>query len=236
MPAGVELTRSGDVTITKDGTVVDGLRVDGEIIVEADNVTIRNTLIETDTNLYPIHVRNDTEGVLIENVEIDGQGGTGKGIFFQGSGTVRNTEIHSTDRGILIQADDVTVTESYIHDLQRQPEGHHDTIQLRGGDNVTISGNTLMPYKASTDDPMNAALQIGSLVGSDTITNLRVVGNLMNGGNHTINGGGRGEVDSARYSDNEFGRDFRYSPAANLENSVWTDTNVWHDTGETIDR
>lgn len=234
VPEGVELRASDSITVTKDGTVIEARHVTGRIIIDADDVTVRDTLVETDTNLYPIHVQPGTTGAVIDSVEIDNLGGTGRGIFFQGSGTVRHADIHSADQGIRIQADDVTVAESWIHDLQRQDEGHHDTIQIRSGDDVTIEGNTLQPYKESTEDPMNAAIQIGSLTGDDQITNLLVRDNFMNGGNHTINGGGRGEVESARYSGNRFGRDARYSPAANLENSVWEDSNVWDDTGEPV--
>ena len=115
--------------------------------------------------------------------------------------------------------------------MRRQVGGHHDSIQVRSGDNITLQGNTLLPYVALTNDPMNAALQIGSLIGSDQISNLRVIGNYMNGGNFTVNGGGRNEVDSALYSGNRFGRDFRYGVQGNLDNSVWDATNVWNDTG-----
>src|SRR5699024_9334092 len=120
------------------------------------------------------------------------------------SGIIRAANIHSGKIGMQIKADGVVVEDSYIHDLERMDGGHHDTIQIRSGDNVTIRGNNLQPYVESEDDPMNAAIQIGSLAGDDQISNLRVIGNLMNGGNFTINGGGRGEVDSARYAENEF--------------------------------
>ncbi len=234
VPDGVSLTRSGNVTVTRDGTVLDGLHVRGRIIIAADNVTVRNTLIEGGGGLYPIQVEGGTSGALIEHVEIDNLGDTGIGILMSGSGTIRYADIHSAEDGIRIQSDDVTVEYSYIHDLQRQPGGHHDTIQIRNGDNVTLRGNNLQAYVAATDDPMNAALQIGSLLGSDRISNLLVVGNLMNGGNFTINAGGRGEVDSARYSRNQFGRDFRYGVVGNLEEGDWESTNVWFDTGEPV--
>ena len=78
------------------------------------------------------------------------------------------------------------------------PVGHHDSLQIRRGDNVTIRGNNFQAYKASTDDPMNAAIQMGSLLGTNPISNFLVEGNLMNGGNFTINGG-NGIVDSALY-------------------------------------
>ena len=160
-------------------------------------------------------------------------GSTGIGIFFSSAsgGTVRRANIHSAEDGIRIQGDNVTIQSSYIHDLQRQDGGHHDSIQIRRGDDVTIQGNTLLPYVSRPGDSMNAALQIGSLLGDDPISDLRVIGNYMDGGNFTVNGGSRGEVESALFSGNRFGRDFRYALGGNLDNSTWDATNVWDDTG-----
>lgn len=234
VPDEMDLTPSDSLTITEDGTVVDGLHVRGTITIAADDVTVRNTLVQGGGSLYPIRVEGGTSGALIEHVEVDNLGDTGIGIFLSGSGTVRHADIHSAEDGIRIQSDDVTIEHSYIHDLQRYAGGHHDTIQIRSGDNITLRGNNLQPYVQSTDDPMNAALQIGSLSGDDRISNLLVVGNLMNGGNFTVNGGGRDEVDSARYTQNQFGRDFNYGPVGNLQHSVWESSNVWFDTGEPV--
>ncbi|MGN0065001.1 MAG: right-handed parallel beta-helix repeat-containing protein [Nocardioides sp.] len=222
------------MTITEDGTVVEGLHIRGSVTVEADDVIIRNSLIQTDTSLYPVRVADGAANVLIENVEIDNMGGTGIGIFFNGgTGHVVGANIHSSEDGIRIQSDDVVIERSYIHDLQRQSGGHHDCIQIRRGDNVTITGNTLMAYVGSSDDPLNAAIQIGSLSGDDRITNLRVTGNYMNGGNFTFNGGGRGEIESAVISGNRFGRDYRYGVIGNMDGDAvsWEADNVWDDTG-----
>ncbi len=214
---------------------MENLHVTGTVTITASDVTFRNSLVQTDTSLYPIQVIDGATGVLIEDVEVDNMGGAGIGIFFSSaSGTVRRANVHSAEDGIRIQADDVTVESSYIHDLQRQDGGHHDTIQIRRGDNITLRGNTLLPYNADTKDPMNAAIQIGSLLGDDQISNLLVSGNYMNGGNFTINGGGRDDVDSAVYSDNRFGRDFRYDVHGNLDSSTWEASNVWDDSGKSI--
>ncbi len=233
VPAGTTLRPSGSLTITQDGAVVNARHVQGSITIVADNVTVRNTLVQNDTDGYPIHIDGGATNVLIEDVEVDNLGGTGIGILFSSdtSGTVRRANIHSGEDGIRIQASNVTVESSYIHDLHRQPEGHHDAVQIRSGDNITLVGNTLLAYNAETGDPMNAAIQIGSLVGDDQITNLQVIGNYMDGGSFTVNGGGRDEVDSAVYSGNRFGRNFRYGVRGNLDNSTWDRSNVYDDTG-----
>lgn len=228
------MRRSESITVTQDGAVIERLHVRGTLTIAANNVTVRDTLVRTDTSRYPIHIEKGTSGTLIEYVEVDNERSTGIGILVRGQATIRSTNVHSASDGIRIQADGVVVEKSFIHDLARISGGHHDAIQIRRGNNITISGNNLQAYHAGTDDPMNAAIQIGSLLGEDPISNLTVVSNLMNGGNYTVNGGRSTDLDSARYADNRFGRDFRYGPVGNLHNSTWASTNVWHDTGARI--
>ena len=43
VPAGTTLTPSGSITVSTPGNVISGLNVTGEIDVNANNVTIRNT-------------------------------------------------------------------------------------------------------------------------------------------------------------------------------------------------
>ncbi|WP_185975647.1 right-handed parallel beta-helix repeat-containing protein [Tessaracoccus rhinocerotis] len=211
--------------------MIDALDVRGSIVVRADNVTIKNSRVTTDAR-YPIHITSGVTGTLIDHVEVSNAGSNGKGIFFDGgTGTVRYSDIHSAEDGVHIVADGVTLEHNYIHDLTRFAGAHPDTIQIRGGDNITVRHNNLQAYTASIG-VMNAAIQIGSLAGGDTITNLRVTDNLMNGGHVTVNGGGRGEVDSAIYSNNRFGRAHQYSVQANVQNSVWEASNVYDDNGQ----
>lgn len=237
VPAGLRLTHSGSLTITVDGTVVDGLNVTGEITVNADNVIIRNSLIQSATRLSPIMVMAGSTGVLIEHVEVDNLNSRGIGVNFKpgSSGTVRFANIHSGEDGIRISSSNVTIEYCYVHDLFRTPEGHHDSIQIRAGDNIVIRHNNLQAYVRQTKDPMNASLQIGSLATKDRISNLLVESNLMNGGNFTINGGKDG-VESAIYRGNRFGRDFRYGVRGNMtKTSLWDASNVWDDDGRPVE-
>lgn len=236
VPDGVPLTHSDGLTITEDDTVVDGQEVNGRIIVQANNVTIRNTKVTSSTDVSPLQIDENAEGTLIENVEVDNSGEPGLGILIRGDDTtVRAADIHSAEDGMRIEASNVLVEGCYIHDMQRFSGGHHDSIQIRKGDDITLTGNNLQSYKASTYDPQNAALQIGSLVGDDPISNLVVSNNLMNGGNYTINGGRSGDTDSARYTNNQFGTDYRYGIVANLQQgSIWEDSNVDHESGEPV--
>lgn len=235
--AGVNLKESGSIVVTRDGTVIEGLHIRGEITVRADNVVIRDTLIQSDTTSYPILVASGSTGTLIEHVEVDNLQSTGINIYFQGgSGTVRNANIHSGEDGIRIEADGVVVENSYIHHLELFPGGHHDTIQIRSGDNVIIRGNNLQAYNPDAPSSLqeNAAIQIGSLVsGSDPISNFLVENNLMNGGAYAVNGGRAADLDSAIYRNNRFGRDALYGAGGNFSraSTTWATSNVWDDNG-----
>lgn len=222
---GVALTNSDSIVVDKAGTVIERLRVKGRIVVEADDVTIRDTLVEGGGTHYPIRIARGVKNVLIEHVEVQNDPGGGIGIFFNGgTGTVRHANIHTATDGIRVQADDVTIEYSYIHDLRRSEGGHHDSIQIRSGANTTIRGNTLLPYVASTDDPMNAAIQIGSLA-KGPLVNLVVEKNFMDGGNYTINGGK--DVESGSFIGNTFGPHARYGVRSGMPAGVeWRDNKM----------
>lgn len=230
---GVTLTDSESLVIDEPGTVIEGLRVRGRIEVRADDVVIRDTLVEGGGTHYPIRIGRGVKNVLIEHVEVHNEPGGGICIFFNsGSGTVRYANIHTATDGIRIQADDVTIEHSYIHDLKRIDGGHHDSIQIRSGHRVTIRGNSLLPYVERTDDPMNAAIQIGSVT-KGPLVDLTVEGNYMDGGNYTINGGT--DLESASFVGNYFGPHARYGVRSRMPAEiVWRD-NVMAETGELVE-
>jgi hypothetical protein len=81
---------------------------------------------------------------------------------------------------------------------------------------------------------MNAAFQFGETTG--VIRNCLFEGNLLNGGNFTVNGGGGGTTGAAcNFRKNTFGRDYRYGAFGNLGPTAILDaTNVFADTGRSI--
>lgn len=207
VPVGTTLTDSGSLVITTPGAVIDALHVRGTVKVQADNVTIRRSIIDS-TGTYPVQLMGDAKGLVIEDSEIDGGGKASAAILKRGY-TLRRVEIRNVKDGPRIEGDDVTIEDCLIWKLTRVEGGHHDTIQIRKGIGITIRHNTLLPYRADTDDPMNAAIQIGSALGDVPISGLVVEGNYMDGGNYTINGGSSW-VTEAVYRGNTFGEHFRY--------------------------
>ena len=76
VPAGTTLKPSGTITVSQPGTVIDGLDVDGEIYVEASDVTIKNTRV-TGHSWAVIDVAQGASNVTIQDVEVDGSGTAG---------------------------------------------------------------------------------------------------------------------------------------------------------------
>jgi hypothetical protein len=228
VPAGVTLTPSGSITITQDGTVIDGLEITGTVTVNANNVTIRRTLIK---NTGSIPVRVNGKGLVMEDSEIDGQGGGNPAVAYSNY-TLLRVNIHDVAEGPRISGGNVTIEASYIHNLLQVGSNHTDAVQSTGGSNIILRGNTIQVNNPQTGSYGNAAFQFGEE--DSPIRACTVDGNLFDGGNYTINGGGGGTTGAAcTFLNNQFQSDFRYGPRGNLgPNTVWdAATNVWFGTG-----
>ncbi len=205
-PRSTNLAASGSKTITQNGAVVENLRINGTLTIQANDVTIRNVFIEN-TDTYPIRA-TEASNLLVEDTEIDGNG-EGNVAVYGGSYTLRRVDIHDTLDGPRIEGDNVLIENSFIHDLHRVPDGHHDIIQIRNGNNIQIRNNTLTAFNARTNDPMNAAIQIGGLNGP--LSGLVVENNYMDGGNYTVNAAKNG-ASLAIFRNNTLGDNARYGP------------------------
>lgn len=231
VPPGTVLRPTGSLTVTQDGAVIDSVAVTGVISVEADNVTVRRTLVNS-TGRYPIRVTNGHGGLLVEDAEIDGQG-VGKGAVCCSNYRVLRVDIHDVFEGPRL-GDNTAIEDSYVHHLLHCSDCHVDALQTDVGSNVVIRGNNIQAYNPQTGRQNNAAYQFGSP--RDRQDEILVEGNLLNGGNYTVNGGGGKSRDAeAVFRDNRFGREFRYGPVANFGPRVSFDSsNVWNDTGAPI--
>lgn len=190
VPAGVKLKKhTGDLTITKAGTVIDGLDIHGYVVVKAKNVTIRNSIIRGGNAARPYAlVRSDTAGasLTIEDSElvaahpspyVDGL----RGFNF----TARRLNIHGVIDGVHIYGDNVVLEKSWIHnnlhyknDPNHSDGSHDDGVQIVKGKNVTIRGNHI-----------GAVYNAGIMVGQDsgTVSKLTISNNWLDGGKCTVN-------------------------------------------------
>ncbi|WP_418605339.1 hypothetical protein [Georgenia sp. SUBG003] len=223
VPAGTQLRPSDKLEITEDGTVIDGLEISGNVVVEADDVVIRNSRIILTTGKIAVRVNGDN--FLMEDSEIDGQGRANPAIAYNGY-TLRRVQIYNVAEGPRITGDDVTIEDSYIHGMVQDGDNHTDVVQVMSGSNIVIRGNNLQAYNPESGIYGNAAFMFGE--DSGPVSDCLVEGNLMNGGNYTVNGGGSGTDGAAcEFRDNAFQDDTRHGTSANLgPNVVWDESNV----------
>ncbi|MFI6760379.1 hypothetical protein ACIBF5_14705 [Micromonospora sp. NPDC050417] len=231
VPAGTVLTNSGSLDLRKAGQVITNLNIVGCVTVRASNVVIRKSRITCNSPTYSIRIYDTATNLLVEDVEING-GGRNSASVCCGNYTLRRANIWNMVDGPRLSTKS-TVVDSWIHDLARVPNSHNDALQTTGGSNIIVRHNRLEPYKASTNDPHNACIMIGSTT-ADAVRNLTFEDNYCNGGNYSI--GVRDDLVASNivFKNNKFGRNYRYGIIArpNQTGILWDRaTNVWFDNG-----
>ena len=222
VPAGTHLERSGSITVTKRGAIIDGRDVHGSITVLADDVTIRNTRI-TSSAYYPIRYgEKDNTGLLVEDTEIVGGGPTDtSGIAFAHYTALR-VNAHGTSDGLKIE-DGTVVKDSFVHDLAIGTGTHNDGMQSTGGNDIQIVHNTVLAKGAVS------CLMFGGESGAPS--HILIDNNLLDGGNYSIYLDAHGE--DRTIVNNHFGRDAVYGVAA-VQGSYSARGNLWDSTAQLV--
>ncbi len=176
VPAGVTLTNNGAaaMTITTNGAVVENFSLtNGYIVVNANNVTIRNCRITTYA-YYPIE--NNGTNLTVENCEITGTEPTVTAAISFGNYTARRLNVSGSADGFKANANAI-IEDCYIHDLRTSSGSHNDGVQTTGGNNVTIRHNTIDTNTAGV------AVQFGGNNSGWLVTNnlIRATGWALNG-------------------------------------------------------
>ncbi|MDB5536677.1 MAG: hypothetical protein JWP26_1619 [Devosia sp.] len=177
VPDGVKLLPSGDIVVTKAGTVISGLNITGSVYIDADNVTIQNCKISS-SNFAVVQIRDGSDGAIVKNCEINGLNSGGQGIT--GYGTFVGNDIYGVGDGINVTGDHVLIQDNYIHDLGGTADSHFDGIQIDGGvTDIRIEHNSVI-----NDHGQTAAVMIDDYFGHTS--NVVVNNNLLTGGGYTI--------------------------------------------------
>lgn len=184
---GVPLTarmanQSGTLHITQDNTVVSNLEIRGNVIVDADHVLMQNVRVISTTQFSALRVMDDAEGFSLTDSEIDGGGITANAI--DGHGTFLRNKIHGAENGINITGPSL-VEANHIYDLRnKHGSPHYDGIQVDGGHDITIIGNTII----NENDQTSAVMLDNYFSG---LSNITVKNNRLVGGGYTIYVDGR---------------------------------------------
>jgi hypothetical protein len=212
VPSGIELRDSDDLRVTEDGAVIDGLDIDGCVVVDASDVTIRNSRItcSDSDSANAVQVTKGSYNFVLEDSEIDGGGKTDIGVGWNNY-TLRRVDIRGTADGLRLGSNTL-VEDSWIHDLIRQGTLHGDAVQSTSGGNITVRNNTLDSVTTSTGDLNNSAIMLGTETGVRALTMARFEGNYLNGGNYTVNIRSDANLTDVVFVDNVYGPDHRYGP------------------------
>ncbi|MRK00829.1 hypothetical protein GEV27_04775 [Aeromicrobium sp. S22] len=230
VPAGTDLTAAkGDVNITKDGTVIDGRDISGNIWIDADDVTIKNSRV-AGGGFSVIQVKSGSKNVTITDVEIDGMGVQAGAMGIMGPATVTGADISGVENGLTPGSGSV-LKGNYVHDLKSPGSPHYDGIQIDGGlSNITVTGN----YVDLHEHSQTSAVMIDNYFGP--ISNIKVDGNRLIGGGYTVYSDGQfsgGPITGVSFTNNQLGKG-RYGYASIVGNDpVWSG-NVDVETGETV--
>lgn len=174
-----DLRPSGSLTIDRNGTVIDGLDINGVVRVTADNVVIRNSRI-LHSSFLGVVVEDGASNLLVENVTIVGTANSaGANIGFSNF-TCRRCDLSGATDGVKVGSN-VVIEDSYIHDLRKYSGAHNDGIQHSGGGtSVHIRRNTILgPFQTST----SAVL---AQTNAGPISDLHVYNNFLYGGSYTV--------------------------------------------------
>jgi hypothetical protein len=233
--SALPLQAMGQLVVTKDGATYSKLEINGCVDIQANDVTITQSIIHCNRVEPAVHVFPDFGNLVLDQVEIDGSDLAAACVAYDGF-TIFRSNLHDCEDGVDFGSY-VTVQGSYIHDLARRKGTHNDVLQTVGGSNDVIKDNTLEAYRASTDDLMNSAIQTGHL--NKNLTNVLVEHNYMDGGNFTVNAGSTSrsghQISGYVFKDNVFGRRSRYGPVQAVgAGTVFDASNVWADDGRAI--
>jgi hypothetical protein len=258
-PVGTTLTvKNGDQTINTAGTVVSGWDVRGKIIVNADNVTIKNSITHGPavggcSNGASIELYGQNDVVQDTEVVLDHPTACLDGIWMAGNfQTLTRVNVHAGTDGVKAGADeashDFLVQDSYLHGMRWDPddpnqghtETHNDGVQTWSlAHNVTLRHNRIdlsTVFNTSGELASNAAWQDGAF-------NSRAENNYLDGGGCTLNFAAQGTTTQnpqtpLYVNNNHFGRIRGFNGCVVLINNqaVMTEYNgnVYDDTGTPV--
>jgi len=138
---------SGDTTLTTSVTIENKV-INGCLVIDADNVTVRNSIINCNSN-YPLKIINGRGGSQIEYSKINCSS-SGK-VFYFPSGAPDTTVAYNEAIGCQDfffmngNLDGLQVKNNYMHTLVGLPAAHADGFQIGTGGastgNIHIQGN-----------------------------------------------------------------------------------------------
>jgi hypothetical protein len=191
VPPGTPLeVHNGDLTITRDNDVIDGLDVYGFVTIRANNVTIRNTRIrgrETTTGRALIQAWDGFTNLVVEDstLRADFPSRFVDGLIGYNFTARRIQASNVVDTSMITGVGNVAITDSYFFGTLHVPDDrrsdgwtHDDNLQIEGGSNILVQNNRF-------EGSVNAAIMVTT--NTSQTRGVRVIGNRLSDGGCTIN-------------------------------------------------
>jgi hypothetical protein len=245
VPPGTHLTVvEGDQVYATDGQVISGVDIHGYLRIRARNVTVRASVVRGGAprcNAAVIFVEAGASATIEDTEIAPAEPGPCLDGVWATNTTLRRINVHDTVDGVKA-FDDTTVVDSWVHDLswfdsdpnQGGHPTHNDAVQTyEGNRHVLLRHNTLTVGRRD-----NAAYQV-TQDGGRPATDLRVEGNLLDGGGCTLNFSHKGGPPMTDISvvGNRFGRGSAFQCPVLLSTKTTLTQfsgNVWDDTGQPV--
>jgi len=225
----------GSTYLDTPGAVYENFALNGCIEIDADNITLRNFVINCDGG-YGIRQYNGHEGTIIEDGEITGRLQSA-GIYGLGF-TARRIYIHDGE-GDAIKTDSMSpgltiVEDSFVECMGvGVPDPHTDAVQIEVVPThpgmIFRRNHFYLPTPNSNPKCPTAAGGSGIFTVTDGVANVDVYDNWLNGGTFTVDV----EAASLDVHDNLFGHDNQYGVKRGNFGGTWTN-NRWEDTLKVI--
>jgi hypothetical protein len=245
-------TVSGGLTVSVDGTVIDGYKISGGVTVNAKNVVVRNSWITNSAGGVDgtgvVKILNGASATIDHNL-LDGLNATHACIWHEGASMVAtanectgvNDGIFSwaTTLGVDGTGDNFTIADNWLHNFTTlAANGHVDGYQTEGAKNGVIRHNTFDVAQDQT-----SAIAIWN--GRKNASNIAVTNNLIQGGGFSVyaedynpseaSPAGGYTVTNITFTDNRFSNS-RYACVGSY--GVWftrgAPSDGWHRTGNVL--
>jgi hypothetical protein len=237
VPVGTVLSPSGSLTITTDGQIIEGLDLQGSVIVKANDVTIRNSRITNDRTALRFE---EGANLRVERVTFVGTSAKTLDGAIQAWGTimVRRIQVTGFGEGVDIYGAGGLIQDSYFHDMANADGKLMDGIEAWEAKQLVIRHNWIeMPGGNSV---IKLPLDVPVPGGDDVL----IENNLIAGGGWAVYGGydppnSNPSYTNVRFIANHFSTMFEpkcgfYGAGAFIESALSRD-NLWHETGEPLE-
>ncbi|WP_315925073.1 hypothetical protein [Mesorhizobium sp. SP-1A] len=199
--------KAGSLRVTGAGTVLEGIEVHGSVLIDAPDVTLRDSKVFACNSYWIVAIRAGrpadgytADGARIENnmIGCDGppQNRSDRGVSdVYGAAKrvlVRANNIWNVSNGVSVEVEGL-IQGNFVHDLGNQPGDHHSGLSNHGGaSNVVFDLNTVLLSQENVSAPIT--------VYSDFVPaqNVTISRNLVSGGSYCFYGGDSGAFAPAR--------------------------------------